>query len=202
MPDLLAALATPALQARAWQATIAGDGEVERMVRLCGALGLSARVSLPGWAGREAAAALLAQADMLVLPSYHEALPMAVIEALSWTIPVVTTPVGAVSEFLTDGLDALLVTPGDVPGIAGAIGRLLDDPALAARIAVGGHRVFALRLEAGVAAGRLLGVYADVVTEGRPSFSRKRSKKLLSGCRGAFRSGATARKKAAVPDVR
>ncbi len=185
VPELLAALATPVLGARAWRATIAGDGEVARMVGLRDGLGLTGRVDLPGWASREQAAALLAQADMLVLPSHHEALPVAVIEALSWRVPVITTPVGAVPEFLTDGVDALLVQPGDVAALAGAIGWLLDDAALAGRVAQAGFGVFGAQLEAEVAAGRLLGVYFDALKEGRPSFLKKRSKKLLlpvGGC--------------------
>ena len=104
VPELLAALATPALAARAWHATIGGDGEVDRMARLRHWLGLADRVDLPGWASRAQAASLLGQADMLVLPSHHEALPVSVLEALSWQVPVVTTPVGAVPEFLTDGV--------------------------------------------------------------------------------------------------
>ncbi len=179
VPELLAALAAPALAARAWQATIAGDGEVERMARLRDTLGLAGRVDLPGWASRAQAASLLGQADMLVLPSHHEALPVAVIEALSWQVPVVTTPVGAVPEFLTGGVDALLVPPGDVAALARAIGSLLDDPEMAARLARAGHGVFGARLDAAAAAGLLLGVYFDVVKEGRPSFLKKRSKKLF-----------------------
>ncbi len=179
VPELLAALASPAMAARSWHATIAGDGEVDRMARLRDAHGLAGRVDLPGWASREQAACLLGQADMLVLPSHHEALPVAVIEALSWQVPVVTTPVGAVPEFLTDGVDALLVPPGDVAALARAIGALLDDALMAARIAGAGHAVFGARLDAAVAAGLLLGVYFDVVKEGRPSFLKKRSKRLL-----------------------
>ncbi len=179
VPELLAALASPSLSARAWHATIAGDGEVDRMVRLRDALGLADRVDLPGWASAAEAASLLGQADMLVLPSHHEALPVAVIEALSWQVPVITTPVGAVPEFLTDGVDALLVPPGDVPALARAICSLLDDPGMAARIALAGHDVFDARLDAAVAAGLLLRAYEDVFQEGRPSFLKKRSKKLL-----------------------
>ncbi len=179
VPELLAALATPALQVRDWHMTIAGDGEIDRMAHLRDAAGLAARVDLPGWASRAQAAALLAQADMLVLPSHHEALPVAVIEALSWRLPVITTPVGAVPEFLTDGMDALLVPSGNVPALAAAIGQLLDDRPLAERVAAAGYRVFSARLEAGVAAGRLLGVYLEAGREERPSFLKKRSKRLL-----------------------
>ncbi len=176
VPELLAALADPALRACAWQATIAGDGEVDRMARLCGTLGLASRVDLPGWASRAQASAWLSQADLLVLPSHHEALPIAVIEALSWQVPVITTPVGAVPEFLTDGVDALLVPPGDVPALARAIGSLLDDANMARRIAVAGHGVFTARLDARVAAEQLLGVYNEAVRQGRGSAAPASSK--------------------------
>ncbi len=162
VPELLAALDSPGLRVRAWQATIAGDGEVARFRAMRDGLGLEARIDMPGWVDRAAAGALLAGADILVLPSHHEALPMAVIEALAHRVAVITTPVGAVPEFLEHDVSALLVTPGDVAGLTAALAALLDDPQARDRLAGAGHAVFAARLDVTVTADRLLAIYRDV----------------------------------------
>ncbi len=159
VPELLAALATPLLAARAWHATVAGDGEAERFRQCRDAAGLTGRIAMPGWAGSAEAAALLAQADILVLPSHHEALPMAVIEALAHGVAVITTPVGAMPELLTHGETALLVPPGDVPALAAALAGLVDDAALRGRLAQAGHALFLARLDAAATAERMLGIF-------------------------------------------
>jgi glycosyltransferase involved in cell wall biosynthesis len=69
------------------------------------------------------------ESDVLMLPSYAEGMAMALIEGMSWGLPVVTTGVGGASEFLEQGRNCILVTPGDVPGISDAISELAGNPA-------------------------------------------------------------------------
>ena len=59
---------------------------------------------------------------------------MALVEAMSWGLPVVTTSVGGAGEFLEQGSNCLLVTPGDVLGISEALAGLARDPAFRQRI--------------------------------------------------------------------
>jgi len=73
--------------------------------------------------------------DVFCLPSYaNEGVPQAIVQAMLCELPVVTTPVGSIVEAVTDQETALLVAPRDVGGLAAAIRRLLDDPALAQRM--------------------------------------------------------------------
>ncbi len=163
VPELLAALATDELRRRPWRAVLAGDGEVGRFRACVDQLGLNGRVEIRGWQSRQEASELLRRASILVLPSRHEALPVVILEALSFSVAVIATPVGSIPEFLRDGVDALLTPPGDPERLARAIIALLDDPARRAEIAASGHRTFLAELQIEAAAKRLSDLYGTLV---------------------------------------
>ena len=73
---------------------------------------------------------LLAAADIVCLTSDAEAMPMVLLEAGSLGRPVVATDVGGNREVVVDGETGLLVAPGDLGGVAGALLRLARDPEL------------------------------------------------------------------------
>ena len=132
--ELLAALARPALSARDWRLDLAGGGEVERFRARARELGLSERCRFHGWLGQEATFELLRTADILVLPSHAEGQAMALLEAMAHGLAILATPVGAHLEAVTDGVSALLVPPGEVDALEAALLRLVDEPALRARL--------------------------------------------------------------------
>lgn len=146
VPELVTALGRMA-DLKAWRATIAGDGEVEATRERVAALGLGDRVQLPGWVDAQAVAKLIASADILVLPSHAENLPMSVIEGMAAGLAVVATPVGAVSDIIVDGETGLLVTPGDVDGLTDALRKLVEDPDLRARLGAAAMRMHRERLD-------------------------------------------------------
>ena len=135
VPELLQALAGDALRGLSWRVTLAGDGDLATYRSEAAALGIGDRVALPGWLSAPAVSALLADADIMVLPSHAENLSVAVIEALAHQVAVVTTPVGATSEIVTDNEFALLIPVRDPLALAEALRRLIVCPALRDRIA-------------------------------------------------------------------
>ena len=120
--------------------TIAGDGParaaLEVQVRL---LGLTGSVRFTGYLDETAVAALLQEADMLVLPSFAEGLPVVLMEALASHIPVIATQVAGVSELVQDGVSGFIVPPGDVETLALRLDRLLSDPELCAAMGQAGR---------------------------------------------------------------
>ncbi|HYP20341.1 MAG TPA: glycosyltransferase [Chloroflexia bacterium] len=82
---------------------------------------------------------LLGAMDVFVLPSHMEALPIAVLEAMSMCLPVVATRVGGVPEVVQDGSTGLLVEPGDRPGMRDALARLASDRGLAHLLGTSGQ---------------------------------------------------------------
>ena len=145
-----------------WRAVIAGNGAVEATRRLLGERGLADRVTMPGWVGPAEVASLLASADILVLPSFEENLPMSVIEGMANGLAVVTTPVGATEDIVRDGDTGLLVPPGDAAALTGAIARLLDDPALRERLGTRARAFHRDHLEIGGYVDRLVDIWRSV----------------------------------------
>ena len=162
-PELIDALASPALARHEWHATLAGDGDLDGARTQIARNGGGERITLPGWLDAEAAAALMARADILVLPSHAENFPISIIEALAAETAVVATPVGATPELLQDGVSALFVPVGDVAALAAALARLIDDPALRRSIAAAGHAVFTEHLEIDALARRLAALHRDLL---------------------------------------
>jgi glycosyltransferase involved in cell wall biosynthesis len=83
---------------------------------------------------RDDVAERLAAADIFVLPSRSEAFPNAVLEAMAAGLPIVASAVGGIGELIDEDRTGLLVAPGDPHTLASRLVRLMNDPALAARL--------------------------------------------------------------------
>ncbi|MFN2433109.1 MAG: glycosyltransferase family 4 protein, partial [Gemmatimonadota bacterium] len=79
-------------------------------------------------------------ADAFAFPSAREAFGMAVVEAMATGLPVVTTSVAGLADYVRDGENALAVDPEDPAGLRRALGAVLEDPALRARLSEGAVR--------------------------------------------------------------
>ncbi|MFI5261618.1 MAG: glycosyltransferase [Candidatus Limnocylindrales bacterium] len=88
---------------------------------------------------RDDVPAVTAALDVAVLPSYREALGLAILEAMALSRPVVATNVGGIPEMVVDGMTGLLVPPHDPAALATAITRLLTDHPLADTLARAAH---------------------------------------------------------------
>ena len=112
---------------------LVGEGPEEGMIRgLVRALGLEEHVRLLGL--RTDVARLLPAADLFLLTSVTEGIPVTVIEAMAAGLPVVGTRVGGMGEVVDEGTTGLLAPPGDDAALAEAVLRLAGDPDLRARL--------------------------------------------------------------------
>jgi glycosyltransferase involved in cell wall biosynthesis len=110
-----------------WSVAIAGRGEAEASLRLLAAeLGIADRVRLLGL--RSDVPDLLAAADLFVLPSRSEGLPLALIEAMAASLPIVSTDVGGIAEVVARDVEARLVPPENPARMASALSNLIGDP--------------------------------------------------------------------------
>ncbi|MCG6118440.1 MAG: glycosyltransferase [Aquimonas sp.] len=128
LPLLLQALARlPAAQRPlAW---LAGEGpERPTLLQQCAELGLQDDIVLLG--ERDDTGALMAAADLLVLPSREEGLSNVLLEAMAAGLPVLASDAGGSPELVEDGVCGLLFRSGDLDALVAALRRLLEDPAL------------------------------------------------------------------------
>ena len=107
---------------------IAGTGAEEpRLRRYAQALGIAARVCFVGPVFGNDKVKLLSGADVMVLPSYSEGLPYALLESMAAGVPVIATPVGAIPDVVSDGIHGYLVPPRDGKAIAESLALLAGD---------------------------------------------------------------------------
>lgn len=114
-------------------------------------------------------AAVLRSATVFVLPSWAEAFPYVILEAMSAGLPVVSTDVGGISEAITHGESGLLVPPRDHEAIAGALSALLDDASLRERIATAAHQVVARRFTRAAMVQGVQDIYEEALVRVRTS---------------------------------
>lgn len=128
--DLLEGLAlVPADARKRLHATLAGHGDADAVRHRVVELGLSDLVEVRTWLGPAERDALLGRAQLLVLPSWWEALPMAVLEAMAWAVTPVVTPVGGLVGLVRDGENGVRVPLQDPAALAGTLEKLLLDDA-------------------------------------------------------------------------
>jgi glycosyltransferase involved in cell wall biosynthesis len=140
---------------------IAGSGpESEALRTLAAELGVASRVRYLGW--REDVAALLAAADVFVCPSRIEPLGNVVIEAWAHGTPVVAAAAAGPMSLIAPGENGLIVPLEDAPALALSIRTLIDNPALAGRLAEAGRAAYAENFTEEAVVRRYLDFFAKV----------------------------------------
>lgn len=114
---------------------VIGGGPFERTLRdEVDRLRLQDRVNFVGELESDRVRERLADADIFCMASFSEGLPISIMEAMAVGVPVVTTWISGIPELAVNDVTALTVAPGDAGALADAIGRIIDDPALRARM--------------------------------------------------------------------
>ena len=163
--ELLEALASPGVKELDWRLTMAGVGRLEEYQAEAKMRGIADRVTFPGWLDGNAVHALLETADVYLLPSHAEGLPLGVLEALSAGLPVLCCPVGSIPEHLENERTALIVPPKDAPALAAALRRLITDGDLRRRLAIAGAALYDRKFSMASFATAIAALYA---TYGKP----------------------------------
>ena len=162
--DLVESIARLAADGVEVQATLAGDREIEQVRQAARTRGVADRVELPGWVGKEKKLELLRTADVLVLPSYKEGLPLCVLEAMAAGLPVVCSAVGGLPDLVIDGSNGLLFPAGDVAALTDRLARMVKDEALRLRMSEANRRRIRDEFESERVADLVGGLYRELLT--------------------------------------
>lgn len=176
LPVLFDALAMLHARGVAARLILVGDGpERAQLERAVTDKGLGQAVAFAGHRSQEAVAESLAAADVFVLPSFAEGVPVVLMEALASRTAVVATRVAGVPELVEDGVSGLLTAPGDAAGLADALAALIADPERRRRMGEAGRAKVVAEHDAAAEARRLLALFAGHAACAAPKDVRGRA---------------------------
>lgn len=106
---------------------VAGDGALSEVKNLFEEKNLSDIVSFPGWIRGDDKLKILRESAIFLFPTYHEGMPMAVLEAMAYGMAIISTNVGGIPKLIEDGVSGYLCEPGDVERLADRLAELFMD---------------------------------------------------------------------------
>lgn len=117
--------------------TIGGDGEIKRLELFIKENNLNTFVEYVGWVSDIEKHKLLLGTDVYILPSYNEGLPISVLEAMSYDIPIISTNVGGTPDVVENEVNGFIFEPGDNKALEDAINNLIINPEILIKLKKG-----------------------------------------------------------------
>ena len=160
--DLIKAFAAVVKNVPQFYLHIAGDGDVGLAKEYAHELGLDSYIEFLGWVGNTEKNKLLNDADIFVLPSYNEGLPVSILEAMSFGIPVISTKVGGIPELIEDEVSGFLIKPGDIHALQNRLEQLASDLGMRNRIGSAGKEIIKQRFSKDIVLPKLELLYESL----------------------------------------
>lgn len=123
--DLLEAIAPLCEEFPSLMLVCGGKGNQDEVLERIRRLRLESHVNLLGWVSGQSKDGWLSRASFFVLPSYVEGMPMGILEAMAWGLPVISTKTGCMPDVIEHRREGLLIEPGDIGGLRDAMRKLL-----------------------------------------------------------------------------
>ncbi len=105
---------------------MAGDGDIEKIKELVNKKKLQKHINVIGWINFEQKIEYLSKVSTMILPSYNEGLPMAILESMASGKAILSTTVGAIPEVITED-NGILIEAGDIEALASSMVRLSSE---------------------------------------------------------------------------
>ena len=106
---------------------MAGDGEIQKAKDIIKKENIEDIIEVLGWIDNKQKEKYLKSSDFYILPSYDEGMPMSVLEAMSYSLPVITTDVGGIPEIIQNKNNGIMVKPGNNDEIKNAIKKIIEN---------------------------------------------------------------------------
>lgn len=140
-----------------------GDGEVEQVKELVNKHDLGNIINIKGWISGNQIEVALKEADICILPSYNEGLPMFILEAMGHGLPVISTPIGGIPESVENGVNGFLITPGDYKDLAQKIEYLADNTDLRHKMGQESYKIAREKFDVNIILTKLRGIYSELI---------------------------------------
>lgn len=128
--DLLIAFSLISKKYHQWKLIIAGSGNISKLYSLINKYNINHQTEFLGWIKEQKKDDIFSNSSIFCLPSYTEGFPMAVLDAWSYGLPVITTPVGGLPDIINHGKNAMVFQPGDIESLSYCIEQLIIDKQL------------------------------------------------------------------------
>jgi len=161
--DLLAIVPDLIGQVPQARVLLAGNGDPIRIGTAIQSFQIEDRLQWLGWVSPEEMIGIYHQADIFVLPSYHEGLPMAILEAMACGLPIVSTKVGGIPELIEEGENGILIHPGDRVALLNSLASLLNDPILREHMALKNVQKIREQYDIPIYIQKLKNLYGDIL---------------------------------------
>jgi glycosyltransferase involved in cell wall biosynthesis len=165
--DLLQAWARFRARVPGWRLLVGGNGEVERFLAQAQRLGIRDDVDYLGWVSGAEKERVLSIADVFVLPSYKEGMPVSILEAMVHGAAVIATPVGGVPDMMVNERHGLLVDVGDADALADSLERMATLPELRERLTAQAREHVLANYSTQTVLSRLKAIYRETIPAAR-----------------------------------
>ena len=128
-------------------------------------MGLDKQIILPGWLDDQKKMQELKTASYFVLPSYFEGVPMCILEAMSYQLPVISTRVGGTPDLIESDVDGLLIQAGDIDALTSAMKQLLDNPEYASQLGIAARKKIESQFKADQVLQNLGEIYNSMINK-------------------------------------
>jgi glycosyltransferase involved in cell wall biosynthesis len=161
--DLITAFSVVVKNHPQWRLIFAGNGDIDRGVALADELHIRQHVTFRGWISGREKEKLFRESSIFCLPSYHEGFPMAILDAMSFGLPIITTPVGGIMDVFTNRENALIIDPGHIEALSTAITLLIEDEVLRNKLMLSSKALACTTFSLDSIAHKLDVLYTDIL---------------------------------------
>lgn len=179
--DLIEAIPSVIAQCSNARFIICGPGQIKKPRQLCQAKMVQKYVEITGWVDEKTKLNFLHQADILVLPSYYEELPYAVLEGMAAGLAIAASRVGGIPSLIEHGVNGVLFQPGNTSEIASSLNFLIANQGI--RMMMGRKNIEKIKDQFNPAkiAASLLWVYQTLIMDDH-------NEKRIENSRGNYHS--------------
>ena len=142
-----------------------GNGEVNEIRELVKKYNLESIIEVDGWIKGDAVEKAYRNADFMILPSYDEGLPMTILEAMSYGMPVISTTVGGIPDMIENGVNGYMLTPGHNQVLAEKIDFLAENSELRKNMGEKSYEIFKEKFDINIIVKNLQTYYEKLINQ-------------------------------------